>query len=115
VEPRPPAPAYLAARCPRGLPKGVRATTAIGGNTLSEEQVVKRIEGELELPPSKEHLGKEIDNIVEACRSIVEDVKADRPLTVTADRDGRCRAKTDIARAFLPLRRPGPWAMRTTS
>lgn len=68
------------------LAKGVRATTAIEGNTLSEEQVVKRIQGELELPPSKEYLGKEIDNIINACGSIVDDIVADRPLTITADR-----------------------------
>lgn len=68
------------------LAKGVRATTAIEGNTLSEEQVVKRIQGELELPPSKEYLGKEIDNIIQACGSIVDDIVADRPLAITADR-----------------------------
>jgi len=48
------------------LVKGARATTAIEGNTLSEEEVDRRIKGELELPPSKEYLGKEIDNIIKA-------------------------------------------------
>jgi len=52
------------------LAKGVLATTAIEGNTLTEEEVLKQIEGQLKLPPSKEYLGKEIDNIVEACNSI---------------------------------------------
>jgi len=52
------------------LAKGVLATTAIEGNTLTEEQVMKRIDGELHLPPSKEYLGQEIDNIVEACNTI---------------------------------------------
>lgn len=52
------------------LAKGVLATTAIEGNTLTEEEVLKRIEGQLKLPPSKEYLGKEIDNIVQACNSI---------------------------------------------
>ncbi len=56
------------------LAKGVLATTAIEGNTLTEEEVLKRIEGKLELPPSKEYLGKEIDNIVQACREIAERV-----------------------------------------
>ena len=46
------------------LAKGVRATTAIEGNTLSEEEVIERIEGKLALPPSREYLGKEVDNIV---------------------------------------------------
>ena len=48
------------------LVKGALATTAIEGNTLSEEEVDRRIKGNLKLPPSKEYLGKEIDNIVEA-------------------------------------------------
>ena len=52
------------------LAKGVLATTAIEGNTLTEEQVKQRIEGKLELPPSQEYLGHEIDNIVDACNLI---------------------------------------------
>lgn len=52
------------------LAKGVRATTAIEGNTLSEEEVIERIEGNLPLPPSREYLGKEVDNIVKGCNEI---------------------------------------------
>lgn len=52
------------------LAKGVLATTAIEGNTLTEEEVLKRIDGNLKLPPSKEYLGREIDNIIEACNLI---------------------------------------------
>jgi hypothetical protein len=37
------------------LAKGALATTAIEGNTLSEEEALDRIEGKLKLPPSKEH------------------------------------------------------------
>src|SRR4030066_2165673 len=48
------------------LAKGALATTAIEGNTLTEREVEKRIQGELNLPPSKEYLGQEIDNIVTA-------------------------------------------------
>lgn len=47
------------------LAKGIHSTTAIEGNTLSEEEVRKRIEGELPLPESREYQGKEIDNILE--------------------------------------------------
>src|SRR3712207_1501187 len=43
--------------------KGVHATTAIEGNTRSEEQAAQRIDGKLPLPPSLEYLGQEIDNI----------------------------------------------------
>lgn len=52
------------------LAKGVRATTAIEGNTLTEEQVLDRLEGKLELPPSQEYLGQEIDNILRAVNDI---------------------------------------------
>lgn len=52
------------------LAKGVLATTAIEGNTLTEEEVKQRLEGKLKLPPSKEYLGQEVDNIVEACNQI---------------------------------------------
>ncbi len=46
------------------LAKGVHATTAIEGNTLTEEQARLRIDGDLPLPPSLEYLGREIDNVV---------------------------------------------------
>ena len=52
------------------LAKGALATTAIEGNTLSEDEVIKRIEGKLDLPPSREYLGQEIDNIVAAANVI---------------------------------------------
>lgn len=52
------------------LAKGVFATTAIEGNTLSEDEVRQRLEGNLQLPPSKEYLGREIDNMLAACNSL---------------------------------------------
>lgn len=54
--------------------KGVLATTAIEGNTLTEDEVIRHLEGKLELPPSKEYLMQEIDNIIEACKEIGEHV-----------------------------------------
>jgi hypothetical protein len=59
------------------LAKGVLATTAIEGNTLTEEEVLRRLEGKLELPPSKQYLGQEIDNIVEACNRIANQIFTD--------------------------------------
>jgi Fic family protein len=53
------------------LAKGVLATSAIEGNTLTEEQVQDHLEGKLHLPPSKEYLAREIDNVVKACNLIV--------------------------------------------
>ncbi len=47
------------------MAKGAFATTAIEGNTLTEEQVREHLAGKLKLPPSKEYLAREIDNIIE--------------------------------------------------
>ena len=52
------------------LAKGVAATTAIEGNTLSEADVLKAVEGNLKVPPSKEYLKQEVDNIIESCNTI---------------------------------------------
>ena len=56
------------------LTKGVHATTSIEGNTLSEEEVRKRVQGKLKLPNSREYLGREVDNIVKACNEIMRGV-----------------------------------------
>ncbi len=53
------------------LAKGILATAAIEGNTLSEDEVRKILDGTLSLPPSKEYLSQEIKNIEDACRDIV--------------------------------------------
>lgn len=58
------------------LAKGVLATTAIEGNTLSEEEARRRIEGKLSLPPSQEYLGREIDNIIAAFNEIKNELIA---------------------------------------
>lgn len=52
------------------LAKGVHATTAIEGNSLSEEQVLDEIEGELKIPHSQEYQRQEIVNILDACDEI---------------------------------------------
>jgi len=55
------------------LAKGALATTAIEGNTLTEDQVRLHLEGKLELPKSKEYLKKEVDNIIKACNAIARE------------------------------------------
>ncbi len=65
------------------LAKGVLATTAIEGNTLIEEEVVQLLNGKLNLPPSREYLGQEVDNIVEACNQIVERLLLGSPISLT--------------------------------
>lgn len=61
------------------LAKGVHATTAIEGNTLSVEEIQDRIEGKLDLPPSREYLGKEADNIIRGCNEIMDRVMQSGP------------------------------------
>lgn len=56
------------------LAKGVAATTAIEGNTLSEEEVRLHLEGKLRLPPSKAYLQQEVDNIATASNEIARQV-----------------------------------------
>jgi Fic family protein len=52
------------------LAKGAAATTAIEGNTLSEEEVLQAVEGRLVVPPSKQYLKQEVENIIAACNGI---------------------------------------------
>jgi len=68
------------------LGKGAAATTAIEGNTLTEDEVRQRIEGRLSLPPSREYLGVEVDNIVAACNDIQADVAAGREFQLEPER-----------------------------
>lgn len=56
------------------LAKGAVATTAIEGNTLSEEEVLKQINKTLDLPPSKQYLAQETQNIIDACNSIIDQI-----------------------------------------
>jgi len=58
------------------LAKGVLATTAIEGNTLSEEEVSAHLEGKLQLPPSRAYLTQEIDNIVELYNGLLTSMAA---------------------------------------
>ena len=68
------------------LVRGVRATTAIEGNTLGEAQVRAQIEGRLELPPSLRHLGREVDNVVAVYRELTDAARKGRPSPLTTDR-----------------------------
>lgn len=54
------------------LAKGALASTAIEGNTLTEQQVLQHLEGRLTLPPSQQYLQKEVDNIVKVCNETLD-------------------------------------------
>jgi Fic family protein len=68
------------------LAKGIGGTTAIEGNTLTEAEVLKHVEGKLEVPPSKEYLKKEIDNILQEQNRMLERVANRKTLPVSVDR-----------------------------
>ena len=67
------------------LAKGILATTAIEGNTLSEEEVLKFLEGKLALPPSREYLAQEIKNIEEGCTAVMDRILKGTPLPLNAE------------------------------
>jgi Fic family protein len=88
--------------------KGAHGTTAIEGNTLTEEEVRKRIDGELPLPASQEYMGQEIDNLLETYNRITHVAFADdeelEPLTVDLLRRYHSRLLKDqpLAEGVVP-------------
>ena len=67
------------------LSRGARATTAIEGNTLSEAQVRARLDGQLELPLSQEYLGREVDNVLDACERIWQEISGGQAPQLSPD------------------------------
>ncbi len=68
------------------LVKGIHATTQIEGNSLSEDEVRARVEGDLELPASQEYLGKEVDNILTACNLVGGELAEGSDMRLTTER-----------------------------
>jgi Fic family protein len=56
------------------LAKGAWASTAIEGNTLTEEQVREAVRGELEVPPSREYQKQEVQNVIDAVNHIATEM-----------------------------------------
>ena len=52
------------------LVKGAVGTTAIEGNTLTEDQVLGIIEGSYKAPPSRQYQEQEVRNVIDAARDI---------------------------------------------
>jgi Fic family protein len=71
------------------LAKGARASAAIEGNSLNEEQAMAAVEGKLEVPQSQEYLQQELENVIQALAGIEMDVHRDGAFEVTP---GRLRA-----------------------
>lgn len=68
------------------LVKGIHATTQIEGNSLSEDEVRLRVEGDLKLPESQEYLGKEVDNILAACNLLAQELARGSDMRLTSKR-----------------------------
>lgn len=63
------------------LVKGAHATTAIEGNTLTEEQVDGILRGTFQTPPSRNYQEREVRNVLEALEGIDETIaKGDHPV-----------------------------------
>jgi Fic family protein len=75
------------------LTKGALATTAIEGNTLSEDEARKVVEDVSTLPPSKHYLAQEIRNIVEAYNEIKNELMQDPSIKVSPQRLHRYNAQ----------------------
>lgn len=67
------------------LIKGVVATTAIEGNTLSEAEVEAHIQGKLSLPASKQYLATEVDNVLRAVNEITTRLAESDPEPLTPE------------------------------
>jgi len=63
------------------LNKGALATTAIEGNTLTEEELVQILKG-IDLAPSKKYQQQEVKNIIDAFNTILNEVIRDKSQTV---------------------------------
>jgi Fic family protein len=66
------------------LAKGAAATTAIEGNSLTEEEVRGILERRLQLPPSQAYLQQEVDNMLTAYKLVTRnsDRRSLKPLNV---------------------------------
>lgn len=68
------------------LAKGVHATTAIEGNTLSERQVLDRLQsGAKVVPESQAYLQVEIDNVLALANLIIDQVELNGPAPISPE------------------------------
>lgn len=70
-------PSYHDALMRISLNKGAQATTAIEGNTLTDEEIEQIRDGS-QLPPSKQYQQREIENIVSAFNTLLPEVLEER-------------------------------------
>ncbi|MGH3566575.1 MAG: Fic family protein [Pseudonocardia sp.] len=67
------------------LVRGAVATTAIEGNTLSEDEVRELLESKRKLPESQQYLQQEVENVIEGLGRIDDAARAGVRLTITPE------------------------------
>jgi Fic family protein len=67
------------------MAKGILGTTAIEGNTLSEEEVRGHLSGDLDLPASRAYLQQEIANVLEGCNALLANIRNTESPELTRD------------------------------
>ena len=67
------------------LVKGVQATTAIEGNTLTEEQVAGILDGTFHAPPSREYQERKVKNVIDALVSIDQQITSGERPAITRE------------------------------
>jgi len=95
------------------LAKGALASAQIEGNTLTEQEAISLVEGQLQLPPSREYLGQEVKNIVDAVNEIAFDLYDAGPVPITPDLIAKFNARVLKDLALSEDVRPGMY--RTSS
>lgn len=68
------------------LVKGALASVQIEGNTLTQDQAMAQVRGDLHLPPTQEYQAQDFDNIREACEMVAQEVYEGRDLRLTPER-----------------------------
>ena len=67
------------------LIKGAQATTAIEGNTLTEDQVAGILRGTFRAPPSRAYQEREVKNVLEALTTISSEIMQGKLPTITTE------------------------------
>ena len=67
------------------LARGLLATTAIEGNTLTEHEVRDLLDKKLKLPSSRQYLAQEIDNVLAGFNHILTEIKARRVVPLSTE------------------------------
>lgn len=84
------------------LAKGVQATTAIEGNTMSEEEVRAIMEDRADIPPSRQYQEQEVRNILDAYNHIADRDISQLSVEEICEFNGMVLRKLDLADGVQP-------------